>query len=193
MSGRTNRGPAAAGENRAAIVAAARELFAAEGYTVSLARIAQRAGVGRASLYRHFPDRLDLAWAIFEENLNRLEALSARPGADTFFAMVDEVVAMVVDNAALVEMVVVATRTHAPPPMPALEEIFRRPLQAAHAAGRVANLRADDLPLLLRMIWGAIVTEPERSARQVAATRCLQLVDPQLAPWACETGRRPQR
>ena len=57
-----------AARNRAAILAAATELFAAHGAAaVSMDAIAERAGVGKPTLYRHFGDRAGLAHAVFEE------------------------------------------------------------------------------------------------------------------------------
>src|SRR6056297_2610919 len=73
----TNRGPAAAADNRAALLDAARRLFAEQGYRVPLSAIAREAGVGQGSLYRHFPRRIDLALAVFEDNLAELEVLAA--------------------------------------------------------------------------------------------------------------------
>ncbi|WP_343235032.1 TetR/AcrR family transcriptional regulator [Streptomyces sp. SID10853] len=46
--------------NRGRIVSAAREIFVEYGPDVPLDEIARRAGVGNATLYRHFPDRIDL-------------------------------------------------------------------------------------------------------------------------------------
>jgi AcrR family transcriptional regulator len=46
--------------NRDAMLAAARETFETEGVLASLDAIAARAGVGNATLYRHFPTRDDL-------------------------------------------------------------------------------------------------------------------------------------
>ncbi|WUL59862.1 TetR/AcrR family transcriptional regulator [Streptomyces sp. NBC_00344] len=46
--------------NRERIVSAAREIFVEHGPDVPLDEIARRAGVGNATLYRHFPDRIDL-------------------------------------------------------------------------------------------------------------------------------------
>ncbi|MGH3312830.1 MAG: TetR/AcrR family transcriptional regulator [Streptomyces sp.] len=46
-----------AARNRARIVAAAREAFVIHGADAPLDEIARRAGVGNATLYRHFPDR----------------------------------------------------------------------------------------------------------------------------------------
>ena len=68
-----NRGPAAAAHNRRALIDAARDLFAEQGFSVPFSAIAKRAGVGQASLYRHFPDKVTLGVAIFDENLKLLE------------------------------------------------------------------------------------------------------------------------
>ncbi|WP_405779898.1 TetR/AcrR family transcriptional regulator [Streptomyces sp. NBC_00859] len=46
--------------NRKRIVSAAREIFVEYGPDVPLDEIARRAGVGNATLYRHFPDRIEL-------------------------------------------------------------------------------------------------------------------------------------
>ncbi|OMC41329.1 TetR family transcriptional regulator [Mycobacterium sp. GA-1841] len=59
------RTDAYANENR--IIAAAREVFAQEGTTATLTQVAARAGVGNATLYRHFPNRQALAAAVYED------------------------------------------------------------------------------------------------------------------------------
>lgn len=57
--------------NRALLTAAAREVFAEQGLDASLDEIARRAGVGNATLYRHFPNRAALIEAVFGELLAR--------------------------------------------------------------------------------------------------------------------------
>jgi AcrR family transcriptional regulator len=64
-----------AARNRAAIVEAARAVFAEDGLDASLEEIAQRAGTGSATLYRRFPTREDLVAAVFAERM--AEHLSA--------------------------------------------------------------------------------------------------------------------
>jgi len=58
-----------AARNRAAIVEAAREVFAEQGLDAPLDEIAHRAGTGNATLYRRFPTREDLVSAVFAERM----------------------------------------------------------------------------------------------------------------------------
>ncbi|RII12404.1 Transcriptional regulator, TetR family [Streptomyces sp. YIM 130001] len=55
--------------NRDLLVAAAREVFGSEGLEAPFDVIARRAGVGNATLYRHFPDRAALIDAVFKDSL----------------------------------------------------------------------------------------------------------------------------
>lgn len=63
---------------RDALIAAAADSFAERGYSVPLDEVAARAGVGRGTLYRNFKDREALALAIFEGEIDRIEATVAR-------------------------------------------------------------------------------------------------------------------
>jgi AcrR family transcriptional regulator len=61
--------------NRERLLAAAREAFAEHGPDAPLDGIAQRAGVGSGTLYRHFPTREDLMRAVYR---GEVDALCAR-------------------------------------------------------------------------------------------------------------------
>ncbi len=61
-----------AARNFDAIIAAARTLFAEQGTDVLLTAVAQRATVGIATLYRHFPTREDLAEAVYVAEVDAL-------------------------------------------------------------------------------------------------------------------------
>lgn len=60
-------------ERREALISAAAECFARAGFAVPLEEIAERAGVGRGTLYRNFKDRMAIAIAIFEREVDRFE------------------------------------------------------------------------------------------------------------------------
>jgi AcrR family transcriptional regulator len=61
-------------DNQAQLVRAAREVFAAEGNGAPLDRVAKHAGIGNATLYRHFPRRRDLLAAVYAEEVEALRA-----------------------------------------------------------------------------------------------------------------------
>ena len=71
--------------NRAALIAAAREVMGLRGLDAPLDDIAQHAGLGNATLYRHFPTRCELVVAVFTEQMTdyadaaRTAAASADP------------------------------------------------------------------------------------------------------------------
>ena len=62
--------------NRALLVDAARPAFAEHGFGAALEGVARDAGVGIATLYRHFPTRADLVKAVY---VDELDALCAAP------------------------------------------------------------------------------------------------------------------
>ena len=86
-----------AARNRARILAAAEAVFAAEGIEVPVDMIAEKAGVGVGTLYRHFPTKEKLCEAILLERLASLtvdaQALAdADDPAAAFFGFLDHVV-----------------------------------------------------------------------------------------------------
>ncbi|MEV6243615.1 helix-turn-helix domain-containing protein [Lentzea sp. NPDC051838] len=62
-------------ENRARVLAVARELFAERGLDVPMAAIARRAGVGVATLYRRFPTKESLVVEAFTEQFAICQAV----------------------------------------------------------------------------------------------------------------------
>ncbi|WP_434590891.1 TetR/AcrR family transcriptional regulator [Streptomyces sp. A5-4] len=76
--------------NRERIIAAAREMFVEFGPEVPLDEIARRAGIGNATLYRHFPDRAGLIHEVVLSVMSRTvdQALTASAEvADPFEAL----------------------------------------------------------------------------------------------------------
>jgi AcrR family transcriptional regulator len=60
-----------------ALLTAAKDAFAADGVDVNVRAIATRAGVGTATLYRHFPQRSDLVAAVFRREIDACAAAAA--------------------------------------------------------------------------------------------------------------------
>ncbi|MFF0324841.1 TetR/AcrR family transcriptional regulator [Nonomuraea angiospora] len=170
-SRRPNRGPSAAAENRAALVAAAREVFASAGYNAPLRTVARAAGVGQGSLYRHFPDRISLAMAVFEDGVAELEALAARPGTtlDDLLALLTE---QAITSTAFIEMV--STRPSEPDPRiidvrDRVSRVLAGVLGDARRAGHVRDgVSADDLVLVIGMLAGVLARTPAPDRRATA-------------------------
>ncbi len=62
-------------QRREALLSAGEACFREAGFAVPLEQIADRAGVGRGTLYRNFKDRMALALAIFDREVSELEKL----------------------------------------------------------------------------------------------------------------------
>ncbi|MFE5853300.1 TetR/AcrR family transcriptional regulator [Streptomyces sp. NPDC056500] len=75
--------------NRERIVQAAREMFAELGPHVPLDEVARTAGVGNATVYRHFPDRAALVHAVVVSVLDRIheQVRQAAEEGDPFAAV----------------------------------------------------------------------------------------------------------
>ena len=83
--------------NREKVLAAAEELFAARGSGVSTEEVAQAAGVGIGTVFRHFPTKEELLAAVFVGRIDRLAdeaemgVVAPDPGA-ALFALITHVV-----------------------------------------------------------------------------------------------------
>lgn len=65
--------------NRELLIEAAHEVFTEQGLEAPLDVIARRAGIGNATLYRHFPSRTALVDAVFRDVLRGSPATSPLP------------------------------------------------------------------------------------------------------------------
>jgi AcrR family transcriptional regulator len=82
-------------KNRQRILAAAEEVFAAQGVGVPIDVVAERAGLGVGTLYRHFPNKEALFEAIVMDRIERLletahEFEAAADPGPAFFAFLSE-------------------------------------------------------------------------------------------------------
>jgi AcrR family transcriptional regulator len=179
---KANRGPSAGPQNRRALIAAAREVFADEGYAAPLSAVARRAGVGQGSLYRHFPDRTALAVAVFDENIGELEQLAADPET-TLDDLLDRVIEQALVSAALIDLITAHTRDPAVRHLGArMNAVADRLVERERAVGRIgAHVGTDDVMLAVSMLTGLLArTDPEQ--RREVARRAWSLFHTAFAP-----------
>lgn len=178
-----NDGPKAAARNRAALIAAAREIYAEEGLDTPLSAIARRAGVGQGVLYRHFPDRAALALAVLEENVGQIERAAAADGTD-IAGVLGVLTWHQTESTAFVGILHADwTGSRSGPPAYALtlaqrvERALRRHLPDGH---RLAA-EPDDLMIAVGMVSGA-VTGPTREQRERRALAAWRLLGVEVGP-----------
>jgi AcrR family transcriptional regulator len=165
--------------NREAILDAARVLMARSG-DFPMAEVARRAGVGQATLYRHFPDRATLAATLAAElHLEISRSVAQHDGhPDAFDRLLDTIVDTAVRSHGLTD--VVRENPDAWREMQRMRDeligLVEGPLATAKAAGIVRDdMLAEDVFLLLAMIDGALQGMADRERRQVTAARVRDL------------------
>ncbi|MFC8066598.1 TetR/AcrR family transcriptional regulator [Streptomyces sp. NPDC057293] len=172
-----NDGRKAAARNRAALIAAAREIYADSGLNAPLSAIARRAGVGQGVLYRHFPDRAAVATAVLEENVRQIEQAAAEPGAD-IVGVLGVLTWHQTQSAAFISLLhadrageVSAVPEYASALSGRVERALRRHLPAGHRLGG----EREDLMVAVAMVSGAVAgpTREHRERRALAAWRLL--------------------
>lgn len=92
--------------NRELILTTAKKVFAERGPSAPLDDIARSAGVGNATLYRHFPTRRDLLIAVYADEVTALtvngrDLLHHDPPGDALFTWLRAFIAHVADKADL--------------------------------------------------------------------------------------------
>ncbi|ASY34428.1 MULTISPECIES: TetR/AcrR family transcriptional regulator [Streptomyces] len=175
-------GRADARENRERVLAAARDLFRAEGVDVPLREVARRAGVGPATLYRHFATKQALLAEAFAEPLRACREIVAAGAADPdpwrgLCAVIEGLCALHARDRGLTELflshltgpdIAAAARGRAED-LRAMAGLARR----AQAAGRLrADFVLDDLLLMLlanKGIHGGPAPVPPAASARFAA------------------------
>jgi AcrR family transcriptional regulator len=176
-----------AARNRDTLLAVATRVYASSEAEPSMRAIAREAGVGIATLYRHFPTRESLVDAVYHDQVKRLtvgasELLEQLPPAEamrrwmdlfgdwlaTKHGMLDTLLAMIESG----EIAEAETRTE-------LLDAITSILDAGSAAGDLrADVTAEDIAASLLGIFN-VVGKPEQ---QTQASRLLNLLMDGLRP-----------
>ena len=155
-----------AARNRARLTDVAADAFGDHGLDIGVDEIARRAGVGVATLYRHFPAKSDLVLAVLEQDVATLSAEVPRIVREPqpLRAFLTAAVALQRANRGLIDALAAQS-----PDGELRRRLGERLLGAlgplAVAAHRSGELRpdhdADDLLVVVRML-GAAAHDPER-------------------------------
>jgi len=161
---RVTAGRADAVRNRRALVDAAKRVFGERGLDAPLDEIARQAGIGNATLYRHFPSRCDLIAEVFADTLEEVVRACDRALAnpDPWAGFREHVLflcRMQAEDRGLADLL--TTRVTG---APALERLRQRAFASftevagrAKAAGALRNdFQPEDLALLLMANAGLI-------------------------------------
>lgn len=167
-------------DNREAILAAARALFA-DSADVAMVQVARRAGVGQATLYRNFPSRGALAAEILDESIDRITALAAEHAgqADAFFVILRGLIDSMVNlyGVAVLARRDAETDSHLQDTRQRIREVLKEPLSDAKAAGTLRrDVSLDDVFLMFGMARGAMEGLADSGARSGVAHRVLALI-----------------
>ena len=164
--------------NREAIVRAACEVMTSRRQAIGMSEVARRAGVGLATLYRHFPDRDALATAVVADRVERLAALVAAGAGHpaTFRTVLDELLRAQITMRPLVFLVRrLDARTRRRFERQVIA-VLAEPLRRAQDHGHVrVDLVPSDLTLLFSMVEGVVEGTDDVAAAQAAAGRSIDL------------------
>jgi AcrR family transcriptional regulator len=142
------------------VLDAATEVFAASGPDASVDEIAQRAGVGHATVFRRFPTKDDLMLAVIERHVAEMRslaeaALAAGDPGEAFFDFVWRVAELNMRSPGLHRCVVHCGEK---PGAAELTELGEKIVRRAQRAGAVrGDVKAEDVPALIR---GALLSAP---------------------------------
>jgi AcrR family transcriptional regulator len=171
MAERTLRADAA--RNRSQVLDAASRLFAERGFDVSMAEIAAAAGVGRTTVLRNFSTRMDLAAALFEQNLQHFRTVAANQTGEAgdFVELFDLKLELYVRNGGLAEAVQrerLSSDSFQTDRREVAEILFRAAQSAIQAGIMRADVRVETFVVMQQAMGGAMLsggTTPERRER----------------------------
>jgi len=135
------------------VLDAAAEVFAEEGPDASVDEIARRAGVGHGTVFRRFPTKDDLVYAVVERHVAQMrtlaeEALVAADPGEAFFEFVRGVGALVMSTPGMHACVVHCGEK---PGAAELDELGQKVIARAQRAGAVRrDVKPADVQALVR-------------------------------------------
>jgi len=148
-----------AARNRERVVEAAAALFAERGMSVGVPEVAERAGVGKGTVYRSFPSKENLIAAVLEQRLawtrERADLAAQAPDAGAAFReLLAELAEIQASDRALADAMVYKQRL--PELAPALEAVRESLDRLVGRAQEQGAIRPDVTGAEVRMMLGAV-------------------------------------
>lgn len=176
--------------NRAAILEAAEEMLSTQGLNAPIDEIAQRAGVGVGTVYRHFPTKEALLQAIVVGHVESLveaahEAGKASDAGEAFFSFLRRLADEFGAFKALSETMAAAGYDMNTAKEDVSRELMASVGQLLKRAQRARRVRPDVSVDDVRMLMTSVGQAGASAADQSARTRCVGLV--------CDALRRQAR
>lgn len=164
-------------ENREELLISAKKAFATYGPEASLSKIAQNAGLSRATLYRNFSDRKTLILTVLEQNINILER-QAEELAGTekaFVELLRLVLNQQIEFQPLVSFLDDSVAKHL---RQRVIKAFEQPIQEAKSSGRLKpSFYTKDVLLIIDMLGGVLSTSDSQKQKAQAKKALSFLLD----------------
>lgn len=148
-----------AARNRERVVEAAAALFAERGMSVGVPEVAERAGVGKATVYRSFPTKENLIAAVLEQRMawmrERVDLAAEAPDAGAAFReMLAELAEIQASDRALTDAMVY--KQQLAELAPALADVRQAMDRLVARAQEQGAIRVDVTGAEVRMLLGAV-------------------------------------
>ena len=147
------------------VLDAATEVFAASGPDASVDEIARHAGVGHATVFRRFPTKDDLMYAVIERRIGEIRAIleeevaAVDPG-EAFFRAMTRVAELHMESPGLHECVLRCGK----PPKSELDTLATNLIARAQRAGTLrSDLQPGDVKTLIESVLTSAPSEQWRS------------------------------
>jgi len=154
--------------NHARLLVAARKLFGTDGFDVGVDEIARAAGVGKGTLYRHFPTKEALVAAVVQDTAGTVAhaatcAAEIEDPARGFVSFLAWTTLLQAHDTGFYEALAITPSAEVVPPelIEQVLAVVAVPLRRAQQAGVIrADLQPEDVRLLLRMLGAAVRDHP---------------------------------
>ncbi|MFI6427780.1 TetR/AcrR family transcriptional regulator [Promicromonospora sp. NPDC050880] len=172
--------------NREQLIATAAEAFAS-GHAVSLDAIAKRAGVGNATLYRHFPTREDLVEEVYRDQIRPLREeartlLAAEPPAQSLHAWMLRFADWAGERRGICEALVAMSATGRFGTGPVCDEVQQILAMMLEAGAATGELRGDIDPVEVGEILAGVLSVAGAPEQRPRLNRMLGVVVDGLRP-----------